>query len=64
MRRVIRKRIRRKEPGLDLAVDFNADIAVNLGGSHQRAAADTDAGEEASQPDDPTAESNSNERED
>jgi hypothetical protein len=31
MRRVIRRRIRHTEDGLDLAVDFNADIAVNVG---------------------------------
>jgi hypothetical protein len=36
MRRVIRKRIRRTEDGLDLAVDFNADIAINVGGSRPR----------------------------
>jgi hypothetical protein len=33
MRRVIRKRIRHQEDGLDLAVDFNADVAVNVGRS-------------------------------
>lgn len=33
MRRVIRKRVRHKEDGLDLAVDFNADIAINVGRS-------------------------------
>jgi hypothetical protein len=33
MRRVIRRRIRHTEDGLDLAVDFNADIAVNVGRS-------------------------------
>ena len=31
MRKVIRRRIRHTEEGLDLAVDFNADIAVNVG---------------------------------
>ena len=31
MRRVIRRRIRHTEDGLDLAVDFNADIAINVG---------------------------------
>ena len=31
MRRVIRRRIRHTEDGLDLAVDFNADVAVNAG---------------------------------
>jgi len=33
MRRVIRRRIRHKEDGLDLAADFNADIAINVGRS-------------------------------
>jgi hypothetical protein len=33
MRRVIRKQIRHKEDGLDLAVDFNADVVVNVGRS-------------------------------
>jgi hypothetical protein len=64
MRRVIRKRIRRREPGLDVAVDFNADIAVNLGRSHQPAAADPDADDERSGPDDPATEANPTERED
>jgi hypothetical protein len=31
MRRVIRERIRKRGRGLDLALDLNADIAVNLG---------------------------------
>ena len=31
VRRVIRKRIRRHEDGLDLAMDLNADIVVNVG---------------------------------
>jgi hypothetical protein len=31
MRRVIRKRIRHTEPGVDLAADINADIAINVG---------------------------------
>jgi len=30
---VIRRRIRRKTDGVDLAVDFNADVAINVGGS-------------------------------
>ena len=33
VRRVIRKRIRRHEDGLDLAMDLNADIVVNVGRS-------------------------------
>jgi hypothetical protein len=33
MRRVIRKRIRHKAEGVDLALDLNADVAVNTGGS-------------------------------
>jgi hypothetical protein len=33
MRRVVRKKIRHKEDGLDLAVDFNADVAINVGRS-------------------------------
>jgi hypothetical protein len=33
MRKVIRRRIRHTEDGLDLAIDFNADIAVNVGGA-------------------------------
>jgi hypothetical protein len=31
MRRVIRKRIRHQEDGLDLAADINAEIAFNVG---------------------------------
>ena len=31
MRRVIRKRIRHTEPGVDLMADINADIAINVG---------------------------------
>jgi hypothetical protein len=31
MRRVVRKRIRHKAEGVDLALDLNADIAVNVG---------------------------------
>jgi hypothetical protein len=33
MRRVIRKRIRQKAEGVELALDFNADVAINTGGS-------------------------------
>jgi hypothetical protein len=33
MRRVIRKRIRQKTEGVDLALDLNADVAINTGGS-------------------------------
>ena len=31
MRRVIRRRIRHTQDGLDVAIDFNADVAVNVG---------------------------------
>ena len=31
MRRVIRRRIRHSENGINLAVDFNADIVINDG---------------------------------
>ena len=66
MRRVIRKRVRRREDGLDLAVDVNADIAINVGRSHQSTAADTKASDAAArQPDDrASARGNSKERED
>ena len=51
MRQVIRRRIRRKTDGVDLAVDFNADVAVNVGGSHattgQRGRPAEQAGEQA-----------------
>jgi hypothetical protein len=33
MRRVIKQRIRRKSEGVDLAMDVNADVVVNVGGS-------------------------------
>jgi hypothetical protein len=54
MHRVIRKRIRRKTDGVDLALDLNADVAINVGDSNvttgQRdrrtgAAGETGAGE-------------------
>ena len=32
MRRTIRKRIRHKAEGVDLALDLNAEIAINVGG--------------------------------
>jgi hypothetical protein len=32
MRRVIRKRVRHKTEGVDLALDLNADVAINTGG--------------------------------
>jgi hypothetical protein len=35
MRRVIRRRIRHTEDGLDVAVDFNADVAINVGGREE-----------------------------
>jgi hypothetical protein len=43
MRRVIRRRIRHTEEGLDLAVDFNADVSINVGQSRP---APADEGEE------------------
>jgi hypothetical protein len=53
MRRVIRKSIRRKEDGLDLALDVNADIAINVGTSQPgRAAPETpERPEEPARPD-------------
>jgi hypothetical protein len=53
MRRVIRKSIRRKEDGLDLALDVNADIAINVGTSQPgRAAPETpERQEEPARPD-------------
>jgi hypothetical protein len=33
MRRIIRQRIRQKSQGMDLSVDFNAEIVVNRGDS-------------------------------
>ena len=53
MRRVIRKRVRHKEDGLDLALDFNADIAINVGRS--RPAPVTDAAPEADREPEPRA---------
>jgi hypothetical protein len=55
MRRVIRKRIRRKEDGLDLAVDFNADIAVNVGRSNARTVAGAEKPAEDDEPPEQTA---------
>ena len=40
MRRVIRKRIRHKQDGVDLAIDFNADVAINVGRSRPIPAAE------------------------
>jgi hypothetical protein len=40
MRKVIRKRIRHKEEGLDLALDLNADVAINVGRSRPAPPAD------------------------
>ena len=34
MHRVIRQRVRRKTNGVDLALDLNADIAINAGDSN------------------------------
>ena len=60
MRRVIRKRIRRHEDGLDLAIDFNADVVVNTGRSQS-----VPAEPEESEPDDSArAEVNETDRED
>ena len=33
MRRVIRRRIRHREDGVNLAIDFNADVVVNVAGA-------------------------------
>jgi hypothetical protein len=50
MRRVIRRRIRHTEDGLDVAVDFNADVSINVGQSRPTRVAE---GEEARRQDDP-----------
>lgn len=56
MRRTIRKRIRRQADGLDLALDLNADIAINVGGSNQRTTVAREPGHEAGPgPTDPAA---------
>jgi hypothetical protein len=55
MRRVIRKRVRHKEDGLDLALDFNADIAINVGRSGPSPV--TDATPEAEREPEPPASS-------
>jgi hypothetical protein len=60
VRRVIRKQIRRREDGLDVAVDFNADVAVNVGRS-QVVPADS---EESGRDDPDRVEANENDRED
>jgi hypothetical protein len=62
MRRVIRKRIRRKEDGLDLAIDFNADIAINTGGSRPAPAHDAPAGEADRPPEQPAPDHGPDER--
>jgi hypothetical protein len=62
MRKVIRRRIRHTQDGLDLALDLNADVAINVGPS--RPADVADAAEEAERPvDDPARpEANDDER--
>jgi hypothetical protein len=50
MRRVIRRRIRHTQDGLDVAVDFNADVAINVGQSRSTPAG---AAEEPPAEDDP-----------
>ena len=50
MRRVIRRRIRHTQDGLDVAVDFNADVAINVG---QSGATTTAAPEEPAPAEDP-----------
>jgi hypothetical protein len=40
MRKVIRKRIRHREEGIDLALDLNADVAINVGRSRSAPTAD------------------------
>ena len=54
MRRVIRKRVRHQEDGLDLAIDFNADVAINVGRSRP-AAADAAAPEADREPEPPAS---------
>jgi hypothetical protein len=46
MRKVIRKRIRHTEDGLDLAVDLNSDVAINVGSSRSGQVRDAGAGED------------------
>ena len=50
MRRVIRRRFRHTEDGLDVAVDFSADVAINVGQSRP---APVDEGGEARPQEDP-----------
>ena len=57
MRRVIRRQIRHKEDGLDLAVDFNADVAINVGRARPAAADERPkTGPQAQEDPDPTTE--------
>ncbi len=37
MRRIIRKRVRHSQDGLDLAIDLNADLVINVGREHRPA---------------------------
>lgn len=55
MRRVIRKRVRHKEDGLDLALDFNADIAINVGRSRPAPVSDDTAPEAEPEPEPPAS---------
>jgi hypothetical protein len=45
MRRVIKKRIRRSGEGVDIALDLNADVAINVGGAGGRDRRTAQAGE-------------------
>ena len=64
MRRVIRKSIRRKEEGLDLAVDFNADIVINTGSSRPAATTEGEAEGRGRREDPARTEETDQERED
>ncbi|MGH2969049.1 MAG: hypothetical protein ACRDK0_08285 [Solirubrobacteraceae bacterium] len=57
MRRVIRRRIRHTKDGVDLAVDFNADVSVNVGPQRPATAAEPGVTEDAAteDPDRPQA---------
>jgi hypothetical protein len=63
VRKVIRQRIRRREDGLDLAVDLNADIAVNVGRSQRGTKPDASSDERLPE-DSTTSEDEPDERED
>jgi hypothetical protein len=65
MRKVIRKHIRHTEDGLDLAVDLDADIAINVGRSRPGQVRDAGAGEDRQPVEDPARpDGNDDERKD